>query len=524
MSLRPQKGDTSLEFSPPVSPYFPVSFHPPMTQKFFKRSFLVPFGIGLAVGALTLGSAFAAVRGSAIFSDVPVGSYYDAAVGEMNGLGIIKGYDATHFGPEDYVTRGQIAVLLKRLRDDIKGSATVSSSSSSVSSTVSSSSSSVASSSSSSSSSSAVYVPVSSSADAVHGSFHFTSSTFTIPDAAPSIAISVIRSGGSQGSVAVSYTLSAGTAVSGTDFNATTGVLSFDAGQTTKTISAAILKNAAATGNRTINLFLGSPTGGSTLIAPASAVITLTHTGTSTSSSSSSSSSSVAPAGTGGVLSFSAVGYSVMQDAGTATITVMRTGSMSATVGVTYSTSNGTATDGTDYTRASGTLSFAPNETSKTFTVPVTNKSTVTGTLTASLILSNPTGGASIGKISQATLSIIDDALGPYGSGSLLFQNAGYQVQESDGTAYIPVDRVNGLSNTITVSYSTFDDSAVHGTDYTATSGTLTFNPGESRKYILIPITARSGTQGSRSFNLQLSSPTNATLGATATVSVTIQG
>ena len=72
-----------------------------------------------------------------------------------------------------------------------------------------------------------------------------------------------------------------------------------------------------------------------------------------------------------GMLRFSAPSYNVVENQGTATITVTRTGGSNVPASVNYATSNGTATAGSDYTGASGTLTFADGETSKTFIVPI---------------------------------------------------------------------------------------------------------------------------------------------------------
>ena len=67
-------------------------------------------------------------------------------------------------------------------------------------------------------------------------------------------------------------------------------------------------------------------------------------------------------------------------------------------------------------------------------------------------------------------------------------------------------------TSTVTVDYTTANGSATAGTDYTTTSGTLTFGPGQTAQNIVVPIIDRSGAAPSRSFRVNLSSPTNAVI------------
>jgi hypothetical protein len=113
-------------------------------------------------------------------------------------------------------------------------------------------------------------------------------------------------------------------------------------------------------------------------------------------------------AASGGTVQFGSAAYSVNENAGSATITVTRTGGTSA-FGVNYATSNGSATAGADYTVSSGTLSFAANETSKTFTVPIIDDVSFEGSETVNLMLSNPTGGVTLGSPNTAVLTIADN-------------------------------------------------------------------------------------------------------------------
>ena len=86
---------------------------------------------------------------------------------------------------------------------------------------------------------------------------------------------------------------------------------------------------------------------------------------------------SVGPAPALPSVTFSADAYSVVESAGTATVTVQLSAAATTPVTVDYATSAGTATAGDDYTQTSGTLTFAPGSTSQTFTVPVVDDTTV---------------------------------------------------------------------------------------------------------------------------------------------------
>lgn len=109
-----------------------------------------------------------------------------------------------------------------------------------------------------------------------------------------------------------------------------------------------------------------------------------------------------------GSLHLSASTYTVNESLN-ATITLTRTGGSTGTVGVTYTLSAGTATSVADYTPASTTVSLADGETSKTFPVIILDDTVDEPDETVALSLSSPTGGASIGATSAATLTITDD-------------------------------------------------------------------------------------------------------------------
>jgi hypothetical protein len=67
-------------------------------------------------------------------------------------------------------------------------------------------------------------------------------------------------------------------------------------------------------------------------------------------------------------------------------------------------------------------------------------------------------------------------------------------------------------ASTVTVAYATADGTANAGSDYNATSGTLTFNPGITTQTITVNVIGDTIVEPNETFFVNLSSPTNATL------------
>ena len=96
-------------------------------------------------------------------------------------------------------------------------------------------------------------------------------------------------------------------------------------------------------------------------------------------------------------------------------------------------------------------------------------------------------------------------------------------VAANAGIALITVDRTGGSSGTVTVPYQTHDGTALAGTHYVATSGTLTFNPGQMSQSFGVPILDPHQVQGLTSFTVTLGAPTGgASLTAPQAETVTI--
>ena len=185
-------------------------------------------------------------------------------------------------------------------------------------------------------------------------------------------------------------------------------------------------------------------------------------------------------------------------------------------VTVEYETTGVTATSGTDFTDTSGTVEFTAGETSKTVSVPTTEDSADEEDETLTLTLSSPSN-ATLDNVT-ATGTIEDDDEPVPGTLSVADAEAS---EEEDSTLDFVVTLDPAATATVTVDYATADGTATAGSDYTATSGTLTFQPGDTSKTVSVPITNDSLDDGGETLTLTLSGASGADLGdaeATGTI------
>ena len=97
---------------------------------------------------------------------------------------------------------------------------------------------------------------------------------------------------------------------------------------------------------------------------------------------------------------------------------------------------------------------------------------------------------------------------------ALSFDDINISVDEDGSQAALSVELSQASADTVTVDYATSDITAEAGDDYTATSGTLTFAPGETVKAIIVPILDDAIYEPTERFDVTLSNPTGATLPA----------
>jgi hypothetical protein len=217
---------------------------------------------------------------------------------------------------------------------------------------------------------------------------------------------------------------------------------------------------------------------------------------------------------------FSESTYNVPENAGTATITVVRSVDTTQTQSVSYATSNGTATAGSDYTAASGTLTFAPGEVTKTFNISIVNDTAIEPNETLTVTLTNPTNGATISGNNPTTVNILnDDVIGP---NSTQFTAPSTTVSENVGKITLNVTRTGDTASASTVFYQTTDGTANDRSDYTAAYGTLRFAAGETSKSFDIFITDDVFNESTETFTITLTSAFQTSLGAQSSFTVNL--
>ena len=156
----------------------------------------------------------------------------------------------------------------------------------------------------------------------------------------------------------------------------------------------------------------------------------------------------------------------VNEATGTASVTVTLSNPSTNSITVDYATADNT-TEGSDYTSGSGTITFAPNETSKTIEIPISNDGVYEGSETLYVNLSNATGGATIGD-SQSVITIKDDGTGTGGNNNDQPQMSINDVTVEEGSKAIFTVTVGAAESPYTVTFNTTTNGTAEDTDITA--------------------------------------------------------
>lgn len=322
--------------------------------------------------------------------------------------------------------------------------------------------------------------PVLSIADAsvTEGNSGTTPAVFTVILSPPSTTV-----------VGVSWETLDGTAAEPDDYVTASGSLSFAPGETSKTLSVDVVGDTEIEPNESFSVQLSSPSGAA--IGDGTGLGTIQ---------------------TDDVASVLSINDATVTEGNSGTtlaiFTVTLSPASSDAVSVDWATSDGSAASPGDYIGASDSLSFSPGETTKTVSVAVVGDTAVEPQENFFVNLSN--AGVALGD-GQGVGTINDDDAPPSVSMSI----ADFTITEGTGgtkNAVLTVTLSAPSSQQVTVAYQTMNGTAVAPGDYTSTSGTLTFAPGQTSKTIVVAIVGDAVKETSESFTVELSNPTNATI------------
>ncbi|MEH2407356.1 DUF4394 domain-containing protein [Nostoc sp.] len=113
-------------------------------------------------------------------------------------------------------------------------------------------------------------------AESPTGTVAFGKPTYTVAENGTTIALDLVRTGGSSGAFTVDVAATGGTATAGSDYNGTPVTVTFADSQTTATATFNITDDSLVEGNETVTLSLKNPTNGAVLAAQDTAIFNIT--------------------------------------------------------------------------------------------------------------------------------------------------------------------------------------------------------------------------------------------------------
>ncbi|MDO9451397.1 MAG: Calx-beta domain-containing protein [Stagnimonas sp.] len=252
------------------------------------------------------------------------------------------------------------------------------------------------------------------------GTIQFDPATLSVGEGGSMAVLTVTRTGGTAGAINATITATGGTATEGVDFSGNNFSIVFADGESgSKTATVMILNDGIDEPDETVVFTLAERVNPPTVAAKAlgaqtTATLTIVDDDEAP---------APAPAGT---LQFAQANLSVNEAAGTATLTVTRTGGTAGAANAVITVSGGSATLGADFSGDRFSIAFADGEGgSKTATVNLVNDSvvepdeTVIYTLSEAVVAGSPpeskagNGAKALGSPVTLTLTIVNDDVAP---------------------------------------------------------------------------------------------------------------
>ncbi|SEP63509.1 beta strand repeat-containing protein [Nitrosomonas ureae] len=327
--------------------------------------------------------------------------------------------------------------------------------------------------------------------DAPSGTPVVSINDFTVDEATKEATFVIALDRPSTSVVSMNYATQNGTALAGSDFVAQSGPLSFSPGQIVKTVKVSLINNAAFEASEAFNLVLSALTNATTLDAIGTAIIFENDAAAVSNSR------------------ISVDDIFVDESQAYADFLVRLDAPNINPVTVNYRTDLNTATYGgnQDFVFTSGTLNFAPGEMVKTVRVTMSNGSIAEAIENFEFNLSSPSANATI--VDASALGTIIDNDAPSGTPVVSINDFTVDEATKEATFVIVLDRPS--TSVVSMNYATQNGTALAGSDFVATNGSLKFAPGETAKTVKVTLVNNAAFEASEAFNLVLSALTNAT-------------
>ena len=203
-------------------------------------------------------------------------------------------------------------------------------------------------------------------------------------------------------------------------------------------------------------------------------------------------------------------GAPTVNEGDTAPFEVTVSGGSNTEMRISYSV-GGTATPGADYTAPSGTLTIGSGASSGTIAIGTLADDVLDPDETLVVQLDGASAGSGVTvtlEATQATTTIVDGTGGASSSG-VTVSVAPATATEGDDASFA-VELSGKVATPVTVNWSAAsgpDDTASEGTDYTATSGTLTFSPMETSRTVQVTTLDDEIKEAAETFTVTLAGP-----------------
>lgn len=277
-------------------------------------------------------------------------------------------------------------------------------------------------------------------------------------------------------------------AIAGLDYLPAQGTLVFPPGTTNLSIDVTVIGNSTVYSNRSFLVNLGNATNG--VIADAEGLGTIT--------------SDLAP---GLYIDDVTVVEGNRGEKISAVFTVTLLGPNENLVTVSYATAPGTALARKDFKPKKGKLKFPPGTTTQTITVPITGDALNEDNETFVVNLSKSVNAVVVHG--QGVGTILDnDPLPAISIGDVT------TVEANTGARMISfLVRLSAKSGrAVSVDFATADGTALAGSDYVNTNGTLVFRPGLLKQKLTVAVLGNDVSENDETFSLNLGNPVNAEL------------